>query len=157
MPTPMDAYSAVAHVIGGIPPDNSSAVEEFYEHKFPTLPEHIRTAVADWLVAHDSSPDDDALEELRRVWRGNAGEFSTPKQLKPKIITEVPSARKYSSYKQNRGVKGRAFRAFALNVGEHVAGHLVAASALALLAFLVGYAVADGALAVAFLHLIRSH
>jgi hypothetical protein len=65
MPTPNEAFDAVAEIVGGVPQGDARAVDDFYENRFPKLPEGVRRTISDWIVTCDHVPDAMALQELR--------------------------------------------------------------------------------------------
>ena len=67
MPAPNKAYEAVAHLLGEAREGDSSAVNKFYEERFPRLPANLREKISEWIIACDRTPDEGALARLREV------------------------------------------------------------------------------------------
>jgi hypothetical protein len=65
MPAPVEAFEAVANVLGGVPKGNAKGLANFFEHEYPVLPEEMKNTVGEWLASCDYPPDEAAIAQLK--------------------------------------------------------------------------------------------
>jgi uncharacterized protein YjbI with pentapeptide repeats len=67
MPAPLEAYTTVAEVVGGLSKPDRSDVDSFFEDQFPRLHEDLRSAITEWIISCNSAPDKSTVEELQKI------------------------------------------------------------------------------------------
>jgi hypothetical protein len=69
MPTPNQAFAAVAEALAGIDPRDQEAVTGFYRRNFVAYPLPVRALITDFLTGQTGTPSDAALDAPRQAVR----------------------------------------------------------------------------------------
>ncbi len=89
MPTPDEAFAAVAATLGGVAPDDPDAVRQFYEKRLPTYSEPVQNLIGDYLIATTSAPSATDLDRLKKLVQGS-----------PELIPKLEAVEKAARQKQ---------------------------------------------------------
>src|SRR4051812_23636582 len=97
MPAPIDAYEAIAVIVGGVTRGDNLGIERFFEIDFPRMPLNLRSALSDWLACCNSAPDTADIEQLRNILSSSGFHISHKRNAVPSF--EITGA--YSSEDMN--------------------------------------------------------
>lgn len=65
MPTPFEAFAAVAQLLGHVDPADAQAVSAFYATPYEQYPDPVKAVIADFLIGQTDVPSDEDLLALQ--------------------------------------------------------------------------------------------